>query len=94
MSKKKVRKPDPDIWVCQWCGSDDIYEAAYVPMNMESNVTLKWDYIKWPMHEHYISDCCNDFERPVTEFEWHEIVFEECHGNKHEIEKIIEGSRM
>lgn len=91
MSEKKVREPDPDIWVCQWCGSDDIYEAAYVPMNYNK---LNWNDIKWPKYEEYISDCCNDFEHPVTEFEWHEIVFEECNGNKHEIEKVIEGSRM
>lgn len=92
MSKKKVREPDPEIWVCQWCGSDNIYEAAYVPMNYAE---LNWDNIKWPKNSgDFISDCCDDFEHPVTEFEWHEIVFEECNGNKHEIEKVIEGSRM
>jgi len=88
MSKKKIREPDPETWVCNYCGHDEVYEKVFINMN-----TGKQDFSKEATESEYASDCCNDFERPVTEFEWHEILFEECNGNKYEIEKIMDGSR-
>lgn len=78
-----------DTYVCNYCGHDEVYEKVFINMN-----TGKQDYeIKETTTDEYASNCCNDFERPVTEFEWHEILFEECNGNKDEIFKIMDGSR-
>ena len=84
----KDTKDMDDMWVCNYCGHDEVYEKVFINMN-----TGKQDFSKEATESEYASDCCNDFERPVTEFEWHEILFEECNGNKYEIEKIMDGSR-
>tara|TARA_R100000781_G_scaffold9334_1_gene8099 strand:+ start:496 stop:747 length:252 start_codon:yes stop_codon:yes gene_type:complete len=81
---------DNDTWVCNWCGSDNVYEEAFVPMN---DVKLNWDSILWPKHSAYTSDCCNDFEHPMRYDEWEESIIEECNGNKEKYIAILDGSR-
>lgn len=78
-------------WVCQWCGSEDIYEIAYIPMN---SFPKNYSEIRFPKGDEYIGECCGDFEYPLTRFEWEEKVAEETMGNKEEYHKILDGSRL
>jgi hypothetical protein len=81
-----------DTWVCNWCGSEQVYEMIYIPMNAEK---LNLDNVIYPKHDDYKSNCsCNNFESPLTYSEWCEEIFEETMGNKEEYLKILDGSRM
>ena len=84
------KKYNDETWVCNWCGSDDVYENAYVPMN---NVKLDWNKIMWPKNSSYKSDCCDNFEHPLRYEEWEEQIIEECNGNKDKYIAILDGSR-
>jgi hypothetical protein len=82
-----------DNWVCNWCGSDDVYYEAHINMNQ-----TKWDENKAGnivVHsDNYSSGCkCGDFESPMKREEWEEKVFEECSGNKDKYIKILDGER-
>jgi len=97
MISKEIRKSDNwqpktksvhQSFVCNWCGSDEVYEKVFINMN-----TGKQDYSKETVTSEFAADCCGEFEKPLTEDEWYESVFDDCQGNKYEIEKIMEGSR-
>ena len=90
MKNKKVKAVDTDMWVCNWCGSEEIYESAFIPMNGK---VIDWNNIKWPKNSEYIADCCGEFDYPLLHEEWYEEVFDDCQGNKYEIEKIMDGGR-
>jgi len=88
---RKIETEKHDDWVCNWCGSEDVYEIAYIPMNF---FPKDYSEIRYPKNDEYISDCCGDFEYPLTQFEWEEKVAEETMGNKEEYHKILDGSRL
>ena len=97
MISKEIRKSDNwqpktksvhQSFVCNWCGSDEVYEKVFINMN-----TGKQDYSKETVTSEFAADCCGEFDAPVTEDGWYESVFDDCQGNKYEIEKIMEGSR-
>ena len=88
--KKKIDRY-PEQWVCNYCGSEEVYELAYVPMNAEQ---ISWDTVKWPKHNEYTSDCCNGFMGPMLYSEWEEEIIEECNGNKEKYIAILDGGRM
>ncbi len=79
-----------DTWVCNYCGSDDIYETSYVPMN---SIKLDWNNVRFPKNAEYFADCCDDFEHPLLYQEWEELIIEECNGNKDKYIAILDGSR-
>ena len=87
---KNPKTKDEDIWVCNYCGSEEVYEEAFVPMN---NVKLDWDRIIWPKNTAYTSDCCDSFDYPLRYSEWEEQIIEECNGNKDKYIAILDGSR-
>ena len=80
-----------DTWVCNWCGSDEVYEKVFINMN-----TDKQDYGGSNEGEpEYATECgCNEFEKPITEDEWQEKVAEATIGNKDEYHKILDGGRL
>ena len=75
-------------WVCNWCGSDQVYEKVFINMN-----TLKNDYSKETTEPEYAGDCCGQFEYPMHQQEWEEKVIEDCNGNKDKYMKILDGGR-
>lgn len=86
-----IRKnKDPDMWVCDYCGSEEVYETAFIPMNGEK---IDWDMLIWPKHSEYTSDCCDSFEVPMRYEDWEEHIIEECNGNKEKYIAILDGSR-
>ena len=56
-------------WVCNWCGSDQVYEKVFINMN-----TLKNDYSKETTEPEYAGDCCGEFEYAMHQQEWEEKV--------------------
>ena len=94
----ETNKKEADIWVCNYCGSEEVYENAYIPMNHsgyeKSIPVLPLHNVIFPKHENYISDCCDDFEHPLQYSEWEEQIIEECNGNKEKYIAILDGSRM
>lgn len=88
---------DKDMWVCNHCGSENVFESAFIPMNhsgYENSIpVLSISDIVWTKYEEYTSDCCNDFEHPMLYSEWEESIIEECNGNKEKYIAILDGSR-
>lgn len=85
---KTVRnKTLDDMWVCDYCGSEEVDEKAWVNMN-----TL--EVTEGVEGTTYWCNNCNDEVAPLTYFEWQEKIAEECGGNKDKYDKIMDGSRM
>jgi len=78
---------DHDIYVCDWCGSDDIQEEAYVNPNNFNEIEVQSEGIN------YCDGCEGDDIEIVTMFEWQEKVAEATMGNKDLYHKILDGSR-
>jgi hypothetical protein len=81
------KKDMDDMWVCDYCGSEEVDEKAWVNMN-----TLEvTDCIEGTT---YWCNNCNDEVAPLTYLEWQEKIAEECGGNKDKYHEIMDGSRM
>ena len=76
-----------DMYVCDYCGSEDVDEKAWVNMNTLEVSSPDSDTIFW-------CNTCNDEASPITYFEFQEKIAEECGGNKDKYDKIMDGSRM
>jgi hypothetical protein len=76
-----------DMWVCDYCGTEEVDEQAWVNMNtLEVTKTVECAT--------YWCNNCNDEVAPLTYFEWTEKIAEECGGNKDKYDEITAGSRM
>lgn len=82
-----VNKPKDmdDMWVCDYCGSEEVQESVWVNMNTDKIVGSS---------DYHWCDNCYEETCPITYFDWCEKIAEECGGNKDEYDKIIDGSRM
>ena len=76
-----------DMWVCDYCGTEEVDEKAWVNMNT-GMITEADDYTN------YWCNCCNEEVSPMYYHEWQEKIAEECGGNKDKYDKIMDGSRM
>jgi len=76
-----------DDWVCDYCGSEEVDEKAWVNMNTLEVTEAIDDTTYW-------CNNCNDEISPMTYFKWTEKIAEETMGNKEEYHKILDGSRM
>lgn len=84
MSKNRTMD---DMWVCDYCGTEEVDEKAWVNMNtLEVTETVEGTT--------YWCNNCNDEVAPLTYFEWTEKIAEECGGNKDKYDEITAGSRM
>ena len=84
MSKNRTMD---EMWVCDYCGTEEVDEKAWVNMN-----TLE---VTEPVEgTTYWCNICNDEVAPLTYFEWTEKIAEECGGNKDKYDEITSGSRM
>ena len=81
-----VNKPkDMDnIWVCDYCGSEEVQESVWVNMNTDKIVGSS---------DYYWCENCEEETSPMTYFDWTEKIAEECMGNKDKYDKIMDGSR-
>ena len=85
---KTVQSKDmDDMWVCDYCGTEEVDEKAWVNMNTLEVTEGVDDTTYW-------CNNCNDEVAPLTYFEWQEKIAEECGGNKDKYDKIMDGSRM
>jgi hypothetical protein len=81
------KKDMDDMWVCDYCGTEEVDEKAWVNMNtLEVTETVEGTT--------YWCNNCNDEVAPLTYFEWTEKIAEECGGNKDKYDEITAGSRM
>lgn len=78
-----------EMWVCDWCGSEDIQEQVWINMNATE---ISWGVVTAGDDQFWCGTCENE-ARPMTYFEWQEKIAEECMGNKDEYDKIMDGSR-
>ena len=76
-----------DMWVCDYCGSEEVSQGAWVDINTETLV----DFMD---NSNYWCDICEDEVSPITYFEFKEKIAEECGGNKDKYDEIMDGSRM
>ena len=81
----KNKKDMDDMWVCDYCGSEEVEEQVWRNMNTKE-VTIGNDY-------HQCVNC-EEMCVPMTYFEWQEKIAEECGGNKDKYDEIMDGSRM
>ena len=86
MSQAQSQTMD-DMWVCDYCGTEEVDEQAWVNMN-----TL--EVTEGVEGTTYWCNNCNDEVAPLTYFEWQEKIAEECGGNKDKYDEIMDGSRM
>ena len=82
-----VNKPKDmdDMYVCDYCGSEEVSQSAWVNINTEKMI----DFIDGT----YWCDTCEEETEPLIYFDWCEKIAEECGGNKDEYDKITAGSR-
>jgi len=73
-----------DMWVCGYCGSEEVQEQVWRDMNTKK-IIVKNDY--------YQCVNCEEESTPMKHFDWTEKIAEECMGNKDEYDKIMNGSR-
>mgnify|MGYP003140151292 CR=1 FL=1 len=83
-----VPKDMDDMWVCNYCGSEDVRTEVFVDVNTEEIVSSVTN------NDYYFCDTCGDDTQPLTYFEFKEKIAEECGGNKDKYDKIMDGSRM
>ena len=84
----ETNKKDMDyMWVCDYCGSEEVEEKVWVNMNTQ-------EIIDTTSIDDYYCDTCQDETKPMTYFEWQEKIAEECGGNKNKYDEIMDGSRM
>ena len=76
-----------DMYVCDYCGSEEVDEKAWVNMNTLEVTSADSDTIFW-------CNICDDETSPMTYFEFQEKIAEECGGNKDKYDQIMDGSRM
>ena len=76
-----------DMWVCDYCGTEEVDEKAWVNMNTLEVMESVDDTTYW-------CNICNDEASPLTYFEFKEKIAEECGGNKEKYHQILDGSRM
>jgi hypothetical protein len=81
------KKDMDDMWVCDYCGTEEVDEKAWVNMNTLEVTESVDDTTYW-------CNNCNDEVAPLTYFEWTEKIAEECGGNKDKYDEITAGSRM
>ncbi len=79
-------KADPYTFVCEWCGSEEVNQSAWVNVNTEKLVDFVDESSFW-------CEDCNEEVNINTFEEWEEYVAEYCNGNKDTYEFIIEGGR-
>ena len=72
MSEKKSeyfeRNDMDDMWVCSYCGTEEVDEKAWVNMNT-GMITEPDDYTN------YWCNCCNEEVSPISYFEFKENIF-------------------
>lgn len=74
-------------FVCDYCGSEEVDEKAWVNINtLEVTSTID--------DPDYWCNSCSEEVKPMTYFEWTEKIAEETMGNKEEYHRILDGSRM
>lgn len=81
------KKDMDDMWVCDYCGSEEVEEKVWVNMNTQ-------EIIDTTSVDDYYCDTCQDETKPMTYFDFKEKIAEECGGNKDKYDKIMDGSRM
>lgn len=81
------KKDMDDMWVCDYCGTEEVDEQAWVNMN-----TL--EVTETDVSATYWCNSCNNEVAPLTYFEFKEKIAEECGGNKDKYHEIMDGSRM
>ena len=84
--KTAQSKDMDDMWVCDYCGSEEVQTKAWIIINTEE-VMDTLDDIYW-------CDGCKDEVNAITYFEFKEKIAEECGGNKDKYDEIMDGSRM
>ena len=82
----QVQKDMDDMWVCDYCGSEEVQTRASIIINTEQVMDTLDDI--------YCSDGCKDEVNAITYFEFQEKIAEECGGNKDKYDEIMDGSRM
>ena len=75
-----------DMWVCDYCGSEEVSQSGWVNINTEKLNDFIEDSSFW-CHN------CSEETSPMTYFDWQEKIAEECMGNKDKYDKIMDGSR-
>tara|TARA_B100000965_G_scaffold53038_1_gene39565 strand:- start:4296 stop:4556 length:261 start_codon:yes stop_codon:yes gene_type:complete len=86
MSERKSKIDMDDMWVCDYCGTEEVSQSAWVNINTETMI----DFIDGT----YWCESCEEETEPITYFEFKEKIIEECGGNKDKYDKIMDGSRM
>jgi hypothetical protein len=81
------KKDMDDMWVCDYCGSEEVEEQVWVYMNTRQIVETTGNDNFWCSN-------CEDEVTPLRYFEWTEKIAEECGGNKDKYDEITAGSRM
>ena len=87
MKTAQKSKDMDDMWVCDYCGSEEVAQGAWVYINTEVLV----DFME---NSSYWCDTCEEETEPLTYFEFKEKIAEECGGNKEKYHQILDGSRM
>lgn len=86
----KLRRIEPttldDMYVCNYCGSEEVSQSAWVNINTEKLNDFVEDSSFW-------CDNCNEQTVAMTYFDWQEKIAKECMGNKDKYHKIMDGSR-
>ena len=75
-----------DMYVCDYCGSEEVSQSAWVNINTNKLNDFVEDSSFW-------CDSCNEETSPMTYFDWQEKIAEECMGNKDKYDKIMDGGR-
>ena len=74
------------MYVCDYCGSEEVSQSAWVNINTNKLNDFVEDSSFW-------CDSCNEETSPMTYFDWQEKIAEECMGNKDKYDKIMDGGR-
>ena len=75
-----------DMYVCHYCGSEEVSQSGWVNINTEKLNDFVEDSSFW-------CDNCDEETVAMKHFDWQEKIAEECMGNKDEYDKIMDGSR-
>ena len=65
-----MSKDMDDIWVCDYCGSEEVEEKVWVNINTQK-------IIDTTSIDDYYCDGCQDETKPMTYFDWQEKIAEE-----------------
>ena len=74
-ASESVQKDMDDMWVCDYCGSEEVRTEVFVDVNRRNSSSIT-------NNDYYFCDTCGDDTKPITYFEFKERLLKNAEAIK------------